>query len=262
MTTTRYAKPEHQPGNPLYGILRRLGLFGPLRRLFHSVRERHLGKSLAGRTTLSERALTKCQQENISRLRDLTPYGPLGDYLEFGVCPGSSMACMHDALRAMGERGPRLYGFDSFEDRPGTAAGGHRNGPGHRPRSPLRITRDRLTRRGIDWSRTHLIKGRFDQTLTRRTARRHGIEQAGMIMVDCILHSPASRVLAFCAPLIREHAVVILANWNVPDLAEPDPGERAAFEAFMADHPEFAGAELPSYRRDAAVFLVSRRASP
>jgi O-methyltransferase len=258
MTTMRYAKSVRRSDHLLFDILRRVGLLGPLRRTYRQYNEYLRQRALTGKNAFLERALTNCHRRSIARLRALDPEGPLGDYLEFGVCYGSSMACMHDALKDTGEDGPRLYGFDSFEEMPRTAAGKAAAGS----LSPLRATRDLLTRRDIDWSRTHLIKGWFDQTLTRRTARRHGIERAGMIMVDCVLHSSARRALAFCAPLIRDDAIVVFGNWNTPDPAEPEPGERKAFMEFMAEHPEFTSLELPSYHRDAAVFLVSRCGQP
>ena len=46
-----------------------------------------------------------------------------GDYLEFGVSRGTSMACMHHALRKAGLSNVRLVGFDSFEGMPSEAAG-------------------------------------------------------------------------------------------------------------------------------------------
>ena len=39
----------------------------------------------------------------------------LGDYLEFGVSHGTSLATMHTELKKMGLNNVRIFGFDSFE---------------------------------------------------------------------------------------------------------------------------------------------------
>lgn len=246
---------------PLFDLLRRLGLLDPLLRTYRRYSDyRRRGRALAGKGLVPEKALTECYRNAIARLRAAEPKAPLGDYLEFGVCYGSSLACMHDALTATGEGSVRLFGFDSFEGMP-EAAGREDNGnwtPGQL-RSPLSFTRHLLTRRGIDWTRTHLVKGWFDQTLTPETVARHGIEQASVIMVDCVIYSSTRMALRFCGPLIRDRAVIIFDDWNAYDLAEQQMGERKAFEEFLAEHPDLVAEELPTYHRLAAVFLLTRR---
>jgi O-methyltransferase len=246
---------------PFFDMLRRLGLLDPLLRTYRRFSDhRRRAKALEGKGLVPEKELTHCYRQGIEKLRSLNPDQPIGDYLEFGVCYGSSMACMHDALVAMDEKNTQLYGFDSFEGMP-KAAGQEDNGnwtPGQL-RSPLHFTRELLTRRGIDWTRTHLVKGWFDETLIPDTAKRFGIERVGIVMIDCVIYSSTRAALAFCAPLIKDHAIIIFDDWNAYDLADQNMGERRAFEEFMAGHPEFAGTELPSYHRLATVFLISRR---
>jgi O-methyltransferase len=238
----------------LYDLLRRAGLLDTLLRTYRRCR-----KALTGKGLIPERALARCYRQGIVQLRSLNRNQPIGDYLEFGVCYGFSMACMHDALIAMGEKNARLYGFDSFEGIPDASisdtAG---NWTPRQLRSSLRFTRSLMTRRGIDWSRTHLIKGRFDQTLTARTARRHDIGPAGIIMIDCAVHSSIRRALAFCAPLIKDHAVIVFGDWNIRGPVDRSVRVKA-LEEFMAEHPEFTKADFPAYHKLTAAFLISRR---
>ena len=46
----------------------------------------------------------------------------IGDYLEFGVYVGTSLLCMHRVSRAIGLSSLRLFGFDSFQGLPESAA--------------------------------------------------------------------------------------------------------------------------------------------
>jgi O-methyltransferase len=185
-----------------------------------------------------------------------------GDYLEFGVYTGSSMASMWRALERHGDRDVRLFGFDSFEglpveadDDPGAevwAAGDFR--------SPEATTRWYLQREGVPSERVHLVKGWFDETLTEETAHDHGIDRAGIILVDCDLYSSARSALEFCAPLIGDRAVVFFDDWNSDDLAARDAGEKRAFDEFLAAHPAVHARPFDGrYRPEAAAFVLERR---
>ncbi|HSK40334.1 MAG TPA: hypothetical protein VK943_11260, partial [Arenibaculum sp.] len=116
-------------------------------------------------------------------------------------------------------------------------------------------------RRGVDWARTYLVKGWFDDTLTPELIRTHGIERASVIMVDCVIYSSTRTVLRFCEPLIKGSAIIVFDDWNAYGLADDGMGERRAFEEFLADHPDIeVVGQLPTYDRLAAVFLVHRPA--
>jgi O-methyltransferase len=188
----------------------------------------------------------------------------LGDYLEFGVYVGTSMACMHRALRDLGHNDVRLFGFDSFEGLPSNAR--HEEDGYWRPgmyRADIEVTRERLTEAGVDWDRTTLVEGWFDETLTPARAAELGLERAGVVMVDCDLYSSTTQALAFVEPLLTEEAVLVFDDWAAAGGGDDRlVGERQAFEEFLAAHPELEATERPElrYSDTAAVFLVSRRA--
>lgn len=48
----------------------------------------------------------------------MDPAEPTGDYVEFGVSRGTSLACMSHALADENVPGVRMLGFDSFRDLP------------------------------------------------------------------------------------------------------------------------------------------------
>jgi O-methyltransferase len=212
--------------------------------------------------------LARVYRRALAHLRESAP--PVGDYLEFGVFRGDSLLCMDRARREAG-LSFRQFGFDSFEGLPELAPEDQPLGwtPGAY-RSNYGSTRRRLTSKGVDWSRTTLVKGWFDESLTPEFRAEHGLEKASTIMIDCDLHSSARTALEFCAPLIRDEAIVFFDDWDGGSgLAERGEGEARAFSEFLADHDEFAATEFDSYLHTemdpppiAKVFSVRRVAGP
>ena len=254
------SRPRNQFDRPVYNVLRQLGIFEPLLRLYRSYSDfRRRGRALEGKGLVPEGDLKNCYRQSLACLREKNPDGPIGDYIEFGVCYGSSLACMHDVLVQAGERNVRLFGFDSFEGMPENA---RHEDTGHwtpgQLKSPLGFTKRLLAERGVDLTRTFLVKGWFEESLTTDAAARLKLEHAGIIMIDCVLYSSTVLALQFCAPLIKEQAVLIFDDWNALDLADQNMGERKAFVEFLEAHPEFESKELAGYDL-AAVFLISRR---
>jgi len=189
----------------------------------------------------------------------------LGDYLEFGVYSGASLACMHRALRQARMREVRLFGFDSFEGFPEHAK--YEDDGAWAPgdfKCDYETTRKFLTVAGVDWRRVTLTKGWFADTLTPEFVRKHDIVKASLIMVDCDLYTSSRQALAFCAPLIRDAAVIFFDDWNASGLADKNMGQKRAFDEFLRAHPHFAATELPSYTSggdwvdNAKVFFVAR----
>lgn len=204
-----------------------------------------------------EAELERTYRRALTQLLERRGGEALGDYLEFGVYAGSSLACMDGALKELDVTGMRMFGFDSFEGLPAEASdddGGHWR-PGMY-RSDLDSTHSYLSRRKVDWSRVTLVKGWFDETLTFDLVARHGIEKAGVIMIDCDIYSAASVALEFCAPIIRDEAIVFFDDWG--PLAERDLGEKRAFDEFLREHPELGATEIESYGGDSKAFLIRR----
>jgi O-methyltransferase len=180
-----------------------------------------------------------------------------GAYLEFGVYVGTSLLCMHRASIDAGMSRMRLVGFDSFEGLPASAdsedGGAFRRGW---YRAGQDVVRDHLTRNGIDWDRTTLVPGWFEETLCPSLARELGIDRASVILIDCDVYPSARAALRFCAPLIRDRAVIVFDDWS----AGRGTGERRAFGEFMAEHAELEAYPVVAPHDDAAVFVIERRA--
>lgn len=200
------------------------------------------------------------RQDELLRLLSSREGGDrLGDYLEFGVCFGSSLASMYHVANRHGFDQMRFFGFDSFEGLPKAAKtddGGYWS-----PRmfaSDIEWTKKFLTRAGVDWQRINLVKGWFSDTLTGDLIDRHRLRKASIIMMDCDMYLSARQALDFCGPLIRDQAVIIFDDWYSGGLDERNMGEKRAFEEFLAANADLTSEPLGRYAPNAQVFMVSR----
>jgi O-methyltransferase len=200
---------------------------------------------------------THCARNAIRTLQRSDQAEPTGDYLEFGVSRGTSLACMFHALASEHASNVRLIGFDSFEGMPAEAAT-----QGWRPgayRSTIHTTRRYLSKAGVDLTRVQLVKGWFDDTLTSETRRRLDISKASLIMIDCDIYTASRQALWFCEPLIHDQAVIFFDDWGWRSDLEKI-GQREAFDEFLAEFPSLSAEPLPAYLPQARVFLVIRLA--
>jgi O-methyltransferase len=195
----------------------------------------------------------------LARLSESRNGDSLGDYLEFGVYGGGTMACFDRARRQLGLDGMRLLGFDSFEGLPQAAQD---EAPDRFLAGMFACTADEaratLLQAGVDLDRVQLVEGWFDDTLTVETRRAYGLENAGVIMLDCDLYSSAKAALRFCAPLVDGSAIVVCDDW----VHGGEDGEQGAFREFL-DENGLEAEPLGHYRAGGhedggRVFLVSR----
>jgi O-methyltransferase len=194
-------------------------------------------------------------KDALGELLEHDPAAEIGDYLEFGVSRGTSLAAAFHAYKELGLHHVRFFGFDSFQGMPEEA-----EGQGWKPgqyRSTVGATVRYLSSRGVDMKRVTLTKGWFRDTLTAETRARMGVTSASVIMVDCDIYTASREALDFAQSYIKERAVVIFDDWGWrEDVGEI--GQKEAFDEFRAAHPEFEVTALRSYLKQARVFLLER----
>jgi len=177
----------------------------------------------------------------------------IGDYFEFGVSHGSSLSLMHGVLKKSHLDQVRIFGFDSFKGMPEIAAEeDHGKWQPGQFASPLEATKDFLTEKGVDWSRTFLTKGWFSDTLMPEFIDNYHIKKASLIMVDCDLYSSAVQALNFCKPLIMDTAIVFFDDW----IEEEGFGEYRAWKEFLAENPQFESTDFGTYKPTGKLFQV------
>lgn len=215
-------------------------------------------------TLVPDAELERCYRNSLRLLAEQPGADRVGDYLEFGVYTGTSLACMHRAVVGEDLEHVRLFGFDSFEGLPESAttdgtAGYYGAWSAGDFGAPIGPTREVLRSKGVDLERVTLVKGWFEDTLTDECRAENDLGKAGVIMIDCDLYSSTKTALAFCAPLIRDEAVILFDEWKPATMGVDKAGERRAFDEFLAANPSLSATELESNApAEAKVFLVSR----
>lgn len=172
----------------------------------------------------------------------------IGDYLEFGVCHGTSLKCMHQVLEELKLPNVRIFGFDSFEGLPDTAQEeGLENWEPGSFASPIGKTKLYLTKNGIDWGKTFLIKGWYSDTLTENLKKEHHITKASVIMVDCDIYSSSKESLDFCKSLIKDTSIVFFDDWYAGGAAEKNVGQKKALDEFLVENANFKVEDYGTY---------------
>jgi len=181
--------------------LDKIGMLGAAKvvhRFYRKCRSVHLGNRLMlkrvkdGNLLVDETKYRAAVGQAIDQLLMKIGDDELGDYLEFGVYNGSTLAIMHDLLERRGRGGSRLFGFDSFEGLPPEANVQDNNiWMSGQYRCPEDFARAFLTERGVDWQRVVLIKGWFSDTCKPSTKTQHKMTKAGIVMIDSDLYSSA-----------------------------------------------------------------------
>jgi hypothetical protein len=238
----------------LKSALKAVGLHGAYRRLHDDVTR---WASSTGRTRwtplVPEDAFLESARLAVRTLKD--GGHTFGDYLEFGVSRGTSMALMRRALGEAGLGEVRAVGFDSFEGMPPESAKeGWLPGEFH---STIEATRRYLAANGADLARIELVKGWFSDTCTPETTQRLGLKRASIIMIDCDIYTASCEALAYAGSFIGERAILILDDWGWRSNVG-ERGQQEAFEEFMAARPDLSAAELPAYRPEARMFDITR----
>ena len=185
----------------------------------------------------------------------------LGDYLEFGVCHGTSLNCMYRVLQELNFKDVRLIGFDSFEGLPDSTEVDDKVWKAGAYKTEYEATKKLLSQQGIDWKRTVLVKGWFADTLNQELKQQHEIKKVSVIMIDCDMYISAKQALDFCADLILDQTVIVFDDWNSYALAEQNMGEKRAFDEFLKENPKLISREIGNYSyqnfTNGKLFLVS-----
>jgi hypothetical protein len=177
----------------------------------------------------------------------------LGDYLEFGVSRGTTMACMHRVVTRLKLEKVRLFGFDAFED---TTLN---EGPNHcgswnteRAQVTIEQTKRYLTKVNTNWGKTSLIKGKFDDTLNSVTTKKLALRKASIIMIDCRTYAAARAALDYSMPLMVDFTIIFFDNWY----DEVTVGGIRAFSEFLNDNQHLESKEFGAYLPNGRIFLV------
>ncbi len=181
----------------------------------------------------------------------------IGDYLEFGVYNGTSLASMYLASKELGADSTRFFGFDAFE---GLPAGAEHDDGGVWRKGLYQCSFEQmegcLQKRGVDPRNIIWVKGWYEDTLKQETVAEYGLNDPGIVFVDCDTYGSSKKVLEFVAPLIKRETIICLDDWKLNDLDIKGMGEYRAFNEFLEASAHLEANEIRSYNRESKSFLV------
>jgi len=223
-----------------------------LNRIAHGIYYRHVhGFNSATRSTLEGLDKAFAVAQDLDLLNQ-------GDYYEFGIFKGYSFWAAQDKANDAGVKSMRFFGFDSFEGLPEVTEG------------PDTTTDDfyegqyacsydavysALDEKGVDWDRTILVRGFFDQSLTPELREQHAMKPIAIALIDCDLYSSTNDVLQFIEPLLADQSILIFDDWNCFD-KDDDKGQRRAFRELCERRGDLTVEPLFEYGSWGAGFLV------
>ncbi|HEX8098457.1 MAG TPA: TylF/MycF/NovP-related O-methyltransferase [Pyrinomonadaceae bacterium] len=181
--------------------------------------------------------------------------GPAGDYYEFGMFRGYSFWYAQASARRLRLDRMRFFGFDSFQGLPepegdesvefarGDYACGRAEVEGY------------LNKYGVDWSRTTLVEGFYNESLKPELKAERGMRPAAVVLIDCDLYTSTRDVLAFIDDLLQDGTVLMFDDWNCFSGSD-EAGERKAFREYLASRPQWRAEEYISFGWHGQAFVL------
>lgn len=184
-----------------------------------------------------------------------------GDYIEFGVYKGESLAKAYHTLRSVYEReivvarrqdpdradrlearwgSMRFFAFDSFEGLP-ELRGPDTLTTDFRPgqfRSSIEDFWAHLRRRRVDPSKVVAVEGWFQDTLNEETRSQLEMRKAAIVHIDSDLYESAKLALDFAAPLLQDGTILVFDDW-FNYRGHPALGERRALLEWSERNPRW-----------------------
>ncbi len=181
----------------------------------------------------------------------------IGDYLEFGVFNGASVASFYHACKES-RVVTRIFGFDAFE---GLPAGSENEDEGVWKQGFYTCSFEDMNRclgrRNVDPREINWVRGWYKDTLNAQTVAQYNFENIGIVFIDCDTYSSSKSVLDFIAPLIKSTMIICLDDWKLNDLDIKGVGEYESFNEFVEANPQLKVEEISSYNRKSKSFLIT-----
>lgn len=233
--------------------LEQVNLLKPLRRikqkLFPCAPEMEFRPCTPHLLIAVSRALRFCQERGTAEQ---------GDYLEFGVFRGFTFWYAQALAQDMGIADMRFFGFDSFRGLPEVAGidstGEFSTGQYCFSRQEVEYS---LNYMGVDWTRTHLIEGFYEQSLVPALRDTYSMKQCAVAVIDCDLYESTLQTLRWLHPLLVENSVLLFDDWhNFND--DPNKGEQRAFQEFLDSHREFKAVPFTDIGKHGKGFVLGK----
>jgi hypothetical protein len=184
----------------------------------------------------------------------------IGDYYEFGLFRGYTFLATQETCSKLSILEPRFYGFDSFQGLPAVEGIDQTNGQffGGQFACRKEDVVGYLTDHGVDWSRTVLIDGFFEDSLTLELKGKFPFKPVAVSFIDCDLYSSTREVLHWLSDLICENSIILFDDWYAFG-NDSNLGQQKAFREFLDSNPNVAAEAFLEWQDHGLGFVIHRR---
>lgn len=188
--------------------------------------------------------------------------GPIGDYYEFGLFRGYTFLQAYNHTKELGLNDIQFYGFDSFEGLP--AADGIDISDGRffagQFACSIEEVQKNLSENDMDISRTHLVKGFYEDSLTEQLREQHDFKPASVVLLDCDYYSSTKTALHWMKPYIQIGTVLLFDDWfSFGD--DDELGQQKALQEFLVEHPQYHAEPLWEFEPHGKGFILRDKES-
>lgn len=173
-----------------------------------------------------------------------------GDYLEFGVWRGASLALAYHTERsarhvfsgiskayAQGASMKRFIGFDSFQGLPAPSGDDVGLYEGGDYAASLDEVRRALEENDVELDRTLFIEGFFEDSLTDNTFAEYKLGPASIIHIDVDYYTSTKCVLDFVSRGVVDGTIIIFDDWFLYR-GDPRRGQQKAAREWLNENPQ------------------------
>jgi len=173
-----------------------------------------------------------------------------GDYYEFGIYKGYTFWYAQKIAHKIGLNKMHFFGFDSFKGLPEIKDIDITNNgffKGQFNYSKVDVE-NHLSSKGINWDKSFLIDGFFEETLNSNTKNKYKMSKASIVLIDCDLYYSTITVLDFIKDMLVNGSILIFDDWN--SFGDPEKGERRAFREFLEKNKDISATEFFTFHRE------------
>ncbi|NEQ76180.1 MAG: hypothetical protein F6K23_25955 [Okeania sp. SIO2C9] len=183
-----------------------------------------------------------------------------GDYCEFGIFKGYAFWNAQKIAKKYELNNMRFFGFDSFKGLPEIQEEDLTKEEvfyqGQYSCSKENVTNN-LNSKGVDWKKTFLIEGFFEESLNEDTKQKYNLDKIAIALIDCDLYSSTVEVLDYIQDMIMDKTILIFDDWNCFD-KDDNRGQRKAFREFIENNTHLSAKEFISYGVYGQTFIINQ----
>ena len=184
-----------------------------------------------------------------------------GDYMEFGIFKGYAFWHAQKVAADHNIDDMRFFGFDSFAGLPDvTDSDLSKNDvfyKGQYACDKETVTKN-LDSSGVDWERTVLVEGYFNDSLTPELRKKHNFQKISIALIDCDLYSSTKDVLDYIGNMVQDQTIFMFDDWNCYD-RDDNRGQRKAFREFLEQNSELSAEPFFEYGAYGQIFIMNKK---